>query len=70
MQVRVCERIVKLLCDRSGSMVLSRQVGNVKAGEYQNAMDDGSVCGGTMLRFLGGCGGRREQDEGEVEAGS
>jgi hypothetical protein len=52
MQVGVCERIVKLLCDRPGSMVLSRQVGNVKVGEYPNATDDGSVCGGTMSRFF------------------
>jgi hypothetical protein len=55
-QVQQCERIVKLLCDRPGSVVLSRQVGDVEAGEYANATSDERVCGGTMSRLLGGCG--------------
>jgi hypothetical protein len=51
-QVRLCERVIKLLCDGPGSMALSRQVGGVEAGEYPN----GRVSGGTMSRLLGGCG--------------
>ena len=42
-QAEQSERIVKLLCDRPGSMVLSWQMGDVEAGEYPNAMDDGRV---------------------------
>ena len=42
-QVKVCEWIVKLLRDGPGSMVLGRQVGNSKPGEYPNATDKGGV---------------------------
>jgi SAM-dependent methyltransferase len=34
-QVKVCERIVKLLKEKKGSVVLGRQIGNATAGEAQ-----------------------------------
>jgi hypothetical protein len=38
-QVAICKRIVKLLRDKKGSLLLGRQVGNLEAGEHVNSMN-------------------------------
>jgi len=43
MQVEICKRLVGLLSERGGSLVLGRQVGNVVVGEDVQVVNEGGM---------------------------
>lgn len=42
-QIEVCKRLVKLLREKKGSLILGRQVGNIDAGEYVQTTNERGI---------------------------